>query len=110
MVPVNEPEFYDMISSFQTPVENKNGVYKNRFFMRPSILRPSNDLLNGNGESNATRAALSKFRLNMNPHLIPIRLPDGLECYIRLNLAKHCQENYCAEEKEFGFYHFRLIF
>lgn len=33
----------------------------------------------------------------------------GLECYIRLDLAKHCQEEYCAEESEFGFYHFREV-
>lgn len=35
----------------------------------------------------------------------------GLECYIRLNLADHCQESYNdgQEASEFGFYHFREV-
>jgi hypothetical protein len=31
-----------------------------------------------------------KFKLHLNPHLVPYRLPDGLECFIHLELAQHC--------------------
>ncbi|KAI1723511.1 hypothetical protein DdX_03672 [Ditylenchus destructor] len=109
MTPVNELEFSKMIGSSQCPMNNSDLAYGNRFYVRPSIARGSVDWVSKRNLNSATLHVLEKFRLNLNPHLIPTRLPDGLEAFIRLNLAEHCQEEYRLSEREFGFYHFREV-
>lgn len=66
-----------MIGSSQIPIENKSGFAQNRFFMRPSIVRPPYEVMRS-VDCSSTQFVVKKFKLNTNPHLIPIRLPDGL--------------------------------
>lgn len=67
-----------MINSAQNPLEPTSGnVCHNRFFMRPVITRPPLEVMRSVDWS-ATHFVMDKFKLNLNPHLIPIRLPDGL--------------------------------
>lgn len=70
-----------------------------------------------------------KFQLHCNPHLIPMRFPDGTECYLLLELAEHCTLFVClsgfhrihififlgqyhyesCKEPAFGHYYFREL-
>uniref|UniRef100_A0A914ID33 CABIT domain-containing protein n=1 Tax=Globodera rostochiensis TaxID=31243 RepID=A0A914ID33_GLORO len=60
--------------------------------------------------SQVSKSLLNKFRLGRNPHLVPLRLPSGAECYLLLDLAEHCRDIYSAsKEPEFAHYHFREL-
>ncbi|KAI3411909.1 hypothetical protein GPALN_001968 [Globodera pallida] len=60
--------------------------------------------------SQVSKSLQIKFRLGRNPHLVPLRLPSGAECYLLLDLAEHCRDIYNAsKEPEFAHYHFREL-
>ncbi|KAL3079335.1 hypothetical protein niasHT_037665 [Heterodera trifolii] len=93
-----------------------------KFKIRPMFVVPADanafqQMFRTDMEPSSTRMALpsqmsklvqDKFRLNCNPHLVPIRLSCGSECFLLLDLAEHCRDTYDAKkEPEFGHYRFR---
>ncbi|KAI1703892.1 hypothetical protein DdX_14635 [Ditylenchus destructor] len=115
VTPVNADDFYAMINGPQWIQENspRGSVIQNRFFICPRLRQrcsSSDSSISSIPETLiATPFLLRKFQLGDNPHLIPTKLPDGLEAYLRLNLAEHSRADFngTIEESEFGLYHFR---
>ncbi|KAL3101938.1 hypothetical protein niasHS_003347 [Heterodera schachtii] len=92
VVPLHDTEFHLMMCSPVMPLRD-GYQQRNRFFVRPSSPRLAQQQRH-EFDDTAMHYVQNKFKLHMNQHLIAYRLPDGLDCYLRLELAPHCQSLY----------------
>ncbi|CAK5059825.1 unnamed protein product [Meloidogyne enterolobii] len=89
VVPMHDEEFQEMIKS--RPLPFKGVSAKNRFYVRPIPQSPTQK--RPQFDDSAMNYVTDRFKLHLNPHLVPYRLPDGLDCFIRLELAQHCRHD-----------------
>uniref|UniRef100_A0A914HVU9 Mitochondrial-processing peptidase subunit alpha n=1 Tax=Globodera rostochiensis TaxID=31243 RepID=A0A914HVU9_GLORO len=96
VVPLHDAEFHSMMCSPAMPL--RDGYHqRNRFFVRPSSPRLAQQQRH-EFDDTAMHFVQGKFKLHLNQHLIAYRLPDGLDCYLRLELAPHCQNDVTAQD------------
>uniref|UniRef100_A0A183CCF0 Uncharacterized protein n=1 Tax=Globodera pallida TaxID=36090 RepID=A0A183CCF0_GLOPA len=96
VVPLHDAEFHSMMCSPAMPL--RDGYHqRNRFFVRPTSQRLAQQQRH-EFDDTAMHFVQGKFKLHLNQHLIAYRLPDGLDCYLRLELAPHCQNDVTAQD------------
>uniref|UniRef100_A0A183C0W5 Mitochondrial-processing peptidase subunit alpha n=1 Tax=Globodera pallida TaxID=36090 RepID=A0A183C0W5_GLOPA len=96
VVPLHDAEFHTMMCSPAMPL--RDGYHqRNRFFVRPTSQRLAQQQRH-EFDDTAMHFVQGKFKLHLNQHLIAYRLPDGLDCYLRLELAPHCQNDVTAQD------------
>lgn len=115
VMPMNEKDFREMMKSPSIPNRCPPGkpsltyIMRNRFFVRPITPQVNNYMERRQSSAQKSEppdSALNfikdKYKLHLNPHLISFRLPDGLDCFIRLDLAQHCQHDFSEREHNAG--------